>query len=108
MLFRSLPHSSLESSPKTSGLENVGNAIEGWVRKIATRAAAIVESAPGISSIANGDLIELTDGLELGDDGVRAGEGSSSGGTTGRLGLDGTLRDRRRGRSREGTNPQEN
>jgi hypothetical protein len=102
-----LPHSSLESSPKTSGLENVGNAIEGWVRKIATRAAAIVESAPGIGSIANGDLIELTDGLELGDDGVRAGEGSS-GGTTGRLCLDGTLRDRRRGRSREGTGPQEN
>ncbi|KAI9774622.1 MAG: hypothetical protein M1840_002871 [Geoglossum simile] len=102
-----LPHRSLESSPKTSGLENVGNAIEGWVRKIATRAAAIVEAAPGIGSIASGDLIELSDGLELGDDGARAGEGSS-GGTTGRLGPDGTLRDRRRGRSREGTNPQEN
>ncbi|KAH0556834.1 hypothetical protein GP486_005375, partial [Trichoglossum hirsutum] len=41
-----LPQSSFEGSSKVSGLENVGNAIEGWVRKIATRATAIVETAP--------------------------------------------------------------
>ncbi|KAI9865171.1 MAG: hypothetical protein M1813_002491 [Trichoglossum hirsutum] len=98
-----LPHSSFESSSKVSGLENVGNAIEGWVRKIATRATAIVETAPKVDSSAGGDLIELTGGLELGDDEVQG----DSGGTTGRQGLDGSLRDRRRGRSREGVDPKE-
>ena len=64
------PRTSFESttSASSAGIENVGGAIEGWVRKLATKAAARVQSpAPGGRS-GIGDLIELTDAVELGDD----------------------------------------
>lgn len=64
------PRTSFESatSASSAGIENVGGAIEGWVRKLATKAAARVQSpAPGGTS-GIGDLIELTDAFELGDD----------------------------------------
>ncbi|KAI9844836.1 MAG: hypothetical protein M1837_005254 [Sclerophora amabilis] len=76
------------NSGSGTGLENVGSAIEGWVRKLAKGAAAIVEnpgggggsigvSAGGNSGVGGvsgtgrgrrdnaGDLIELTDGREI-------------------------------------------
>ena len=63
------PRTSFESttSASSAGIENVGGTIEGWVRKLATKAAARVHSpAPGGRS-GIGDLIELTDAFELGD-----------------------------------------
>lgn len=66
------PRNSFESEASTAstGLENVGGAIEGWVRKIATKAAARVQSPAtgrgGTSGI--GDLIELTNAFELGEE----------------------------------------
>lgn len=65
-----VPRTSFESttSASSAGIENVGGAIEGWVRKLATKAAARVQSpAPGGRS-GIGDLIELTDAFEPGDD----------------------------------------
>lgn len=72
------PRTSFESATSTSstGIDNVGGAIEGWVRKLATKAAARVQSpAPGGRS-GIGDLIELTDAFEQEDD---ADEGSGAG-----------------------------
>ena len=69
---------SFESATSTSstGIDNVGGAIEGWVRKFATKAAARVQSpAPGGRS-GIGDLIELTDAFEQEDD---ADEGGGAG-----------------------------
>lgn len=66
------PRTSFESEASTAstGLENVGGAIEGWVRKLATKAAAGVQSPArgrgGTSGI--GDLIELTNAFELGEE----------------------------------------
>lgn len=66
------PRTSFESEASTAstGPENVGGVIEGWVRKLATKAAARVQSPAsgrrGTSGI--GDLIELTDAFELGDE----------------------------------------
>ncbi|QKX54850.1 uncharacterized protein TRUGW13939_01939 [Talaromyces rugulosus] len=67
--------SSVPSTASHSGLENVGGAIEGWMRKMATRAKTGLNeiqqgsssqaphgNAVGISGL--GDLIELSDGLE--------------------------------------------
>ncbi|CRG91464.1 hypothetical protein PISL3812_08513 [Talaromyces islandicus] len=66
--------SSVPSTASYSGLENVGGAIEGWMRKMATRAKTGLHEmqqgssqtshghAVGISGL--GDLIELSDGLE--------------------------------------------
>lgn len=66
------PRTSFESEASTAstGLENVGGAIEGWVRKIATKAAARVQSpARGRSGTSGiGDLIELTNAFELGEE----------------------------------------
>ncbi|KAK4691748.1 xeroderma pigmentosum group C-complementing protein, partial [Lecanoromycetidae sp. Uapishka_2] len=68
------PRSSLESLHSSSshgnGIENIGGAVEGWVRKLATKAANKVQpSTPGGSS-GVGDLIELSeDAFEIGDDG---------------------------------------
>lgn len=67
--------SSIPSTASYSGLENVGGAIEGWMRKMATRAkTGLNEMQQGSSSHAPhghsvgisgfGDLIELSDGLE--------------------------------------------
>ncbi|KZF25468.1 carbohydrate-binding module family 50 protein [Xylona heveae TC161] len=50
------PHTA--TSP-LNGIENVGSAIEGWVRKMATRAASFVEP-PGTARPELGDLIELS------------------------------------------------
>lgn len=63
------PRTSFESVASTSstGVENVGGAIEGWVRKLASKAVARVQSpAPGGRS-GIGDLIELVDSMEVGD-----------------------------------------
>ncbi|KAI9824031.1 MAG: hypothetical protein M1832_002099 [Thelocarpon impressellum] len=67
----------------STGLEHVGSAIEGWVRKLATRAATAMD-APGTAHSSRGggglgDLIELSDGLEGGSDDGRVREGPSSG-----------------------------
>ncbi|KAI9720242.1 MAG: hypothetical protein M1812_003060 [Candelaria pacifica] len=64
------PRESFESttSVSSSGLENVGGAIEGWMRKLANKAATIVEGPPAKGSIEGGDLIELSDAFEIGDD----------------------------------------
>lgn len=63
------PRTSFESVTSTSstGVENVGGAIEGWVRKLASKAVARVQSpAPG-GRAGIGDLIELVDSVEVGD-----------------------------------------
>ncbi|MCJ1390009.1 hypothetical protein MMC18_002867 [Xylographa bjoerkii] len=60
------PRTSFESVASTSstGIENVGGAIEGWMRKMATKAAAAVQTPP-LSGSGPGDLIELVEGWEL-------------------------------------------
>ncbi|KAI9750449.1 MAG: hypothetical protein M1815_001778 [Lichina confinis] len=66
------PRDSFESagSNVSTGLENVGSAIEGWVKRVASRAAAtLAENAGGIAGCRasmEGDLIELSDGLDPG------------------------------------------
>ena len=61
------PRTSFESVASTSstGIENVGGAIEGWMRKMATRAAAAVQTPPLGGKSGAGDLIELMEGWEL-------------------------------------------
>ncbi|MCJ1485410.1 hypothetical protein MMC06_005584 [Schaereria dolodes] len=61
------PRASFESATSNSstGIENVSGAIEGWVRKMATRAAASVQSPRMNGRSGVGDLIELTDAFEL-------------------------------------------
>ncbi|MCJ1227446.1 hypothetical protein MMC12_004101 [Toensbergia leucococca] len=73
------PRASLESSTSTSstGIENMGGAIEGWVRKFATRAAATLQSNDSRDRSGIGDLIELSDAFELGGDQRNDEEGSS-------------------------------
>jgi len=66
------------SSTNTINLENVGGAIEGWVRKLANTAAKAVEPTLAVPQLGKGvgrgvglgpgDLIELNDAFELGDD----------------------------------------
>lgn len=71
--------SSVLSGTSSTGLENVGGAIEGWMRKMALRAKTSINElqqgglqqssrgqALGIAGL--GDLIELNDGLEGGSD----------------------------------------
>ncbi|MCJ1386109.1 hypothetical protein MMC17_009234 [Xylographa soralifera] len=60
------PRTSFESVASTSstGIENVGGAIEGWMRKMATKAAAAVQTPP-LGGSGPGDLIELVEGWEL-------------------------------------------
>ncbi|MCJ1294344.1 hypothetical protein MMC34_005902 [Xylographa carneopallida] len=60
------PRTSFESVASTSstGIENVGGAIEGWMRKMATKAAAVVQTPP-LGGSGAGDLIELVEGWEL-------------------------------------------
>ena len=64
------PRTSFESIHSTSstGIENVGGAIEGWMRKMATKAAAVVQTPPLRSTGGAGDLIELVEGWELDGD----------------------------------------
>ncbi|KAL9104960.1 MAG: hypothetical protein Q9163_000132 [Psora crenata] len=50
------------NSPQPNGLENVGGAIEGWVRKLATKASASLQPPThGGGSSGVGDLIELSE-----------------------------------------------
>lgn len=71
------PRTSFESATTTSsvGIENVGGAIEGWVRRIATKAAARVQSPARGGRPVVGDLIEMADSFEIGDD-TEAGGGN--------------------------------
>ena len=64
------PRASFESvhSNSSHGIENVGGAIEGWVRKIASRAKESVQPPSYSSRTTEGDLIELSDTFEIGDD----------------------------------------
>lgn len=64
------PRTSFESTTSTSstGIEHVGGAIEGWVRKFANKAAARVQSPAPKDRSGIGDLIELTDSFELEED----------------------------------------
>ncbi|MCJ1300040.1 hypothetical protein MMC08_002834 [Hypocenomyce scalaris] len=77
------PRASFESTTSNSstGIENVGGAIEGWVRKLATRAAATVQPPISVGRSGVGDLIELSDAFEIGGD-----IDESSGTDNGRMG----------------------
>jgi len=67
-------------------LENVGGAIEGWMRRVAAKAKDAMDPAerrtaarasvgtPGRGARGIGDLIEMTDEFEIGDDEVEEGE----------------------------------
>lgn len=67
------PRSSFESLRSSSshgnGIENIGGAVEGWVRKLATKAANKVQPGTPGGSSGVGDLIELSeDAFEIGED----------------------------------------
>ncbi|KAL2046998.1 hypothetical protein N7G274_001016 [Stereocaulon virgatum] len=67
------PRSSFESehsaSSHTNGIENIGGAVEGWVRKLATKAAKTVQPPTPGGPSGIGDLIELSeDAFEVGND----------------------------------------
>ncbi|KAI9795028.1 MAG: hypothetical protein M1816_000048 [Peltula sp. TS41687] len=81
------------SSNVSTGLENVGSAIEGWLKKAAAKAATIAETAGGRRS-GDGDLIELSDGLEGSDDGHSRTMGGRVGGPTGPEDMERALRER--------------
>ena len=68
------PRTSFESEHSTSshgnsnGIENIGGAVEGWVRKLATKAAKTVQPPNPGGKSGIGDLIELSeDAFEVGD-----------------------------------------
>jgi hypothetical protein len=69
------PRTSLDSirsaNSSTTGLENLGGKVEGWVRKLAARGIREV------SGQHEGDLIELMDSWELGSSTGRNGDGGS-------------------------------
>lgn len=62
-----------ESQGSLGGLENVGSTIEGWVKKVASRAAPLIKSpttqSKSSTAVVGNDLIELTDAFEIGDEG---------------------------------------
>lgn len=60
------PRSSFESthSNSSTGIENVGGAIEGWVRKMASKAKESVQPPGRSERVPEGDLIELSDAFE--------------------------------------------
>ena len=67
------PRPSFESeystSSHTNGIENIGGAVEGWVRKLATKAAKTVQPPTPGGPSGVGDLIELSeDAFEIGND----------------------------------------
>ena len=83
------PRSSMDSIHSTSsstGIENVGGAIEGWVRKMATKAVATMQPPPPRERSGASDLIELSDAFEIGgeDADEAADREDSSGGGGGR------------------------
>lgn len=59
---------SMQSNNSSTGIENMGGKIEGWMRKMANRAKESVLQPPGGSSSSSrgeaGDLIELMEGFE--------------------------------------------
>jgi hypothetical protein len=96
------PHS---SSGGSMNLENVGGAIESWVRRLATKtvstdrqqAARASVGTPGRGAGGIGDLIEMTDEFEIGgdeDDELGRGRQGSVPGTTATSYLDGSVRER--------------
>lgn len=60
------PRPSFESahSNSSTGMENVGGAIEGWMRKVASKAKESVQSPSRGEREREGDLIELSDAYE--------------------------------------------
>lgn len=75
------PRASFDSTTSNSstGIENVGGAIEGWVRKLASKAAATVQPPAPSGRSGVGDSIELSDAFEIGEDDdeiLGAGKGS--------------------------------
>lgn len=67
------PRTSFESvnssSSHSNGIENLGGAVEGWVRKLATKAAHSMQPPASGGTSGVGDLIELSeDAFEIGDD----------------------------------------
>lgn len=67
------PRSSFESVASNSShgnnIENIGGAVEGWVRKLASKAANTVQPGTPGGKSGVGDLIELSeDAFEIGDD----------------------------------------
>jgi len=60
------PRSSFDSthSSSSTGIENVGGAIEGWVRRIASKAKESVQPPGRSERVLEGDLIELSDASE--------------------------------------------
>lgn len=77
--------SSFESthSNSSTGIENVGGAIEGWVRKMASKAKESVQPPGRSERVLEGDLIELSDAFEAAED--RDEPGGGSGGDRGGL-----------------------
>ncbi|KAL8807797.1 MAG: hypothetical protein Q9182_000446 [Xanthomendoza sp. 2 TL-2023] len=62
---------STRSNASSTGIENVGGAIESWVRKFAGKAAASMQmpsssAAAAAAAAGEGDVIELTDAFEVG------------------------------------------
>ncbi|KAI4163370.1 MAG: hypothetical protein LQ342_003105 [Letrouitia transgressa] len=60
------PRSSFDSihSNSSTGIENVGGAIEGWVRKMANKAVAGIQGSTATARSRTGDLIELAPAFE--------------------------------------------
>ncbi|KAI4213526.1 MAG: hypothetical protein LQ351_003750 [Letrouitia transgressa] len=60
------PRSSFDSirSNSSTGIENVGGAIEGWVRKMANKAVAGIQGSTATARSRAGDLIELAPAFE--------------------------------------------
>ncbi|KAL8858456.1 MAG: hypothetical protein Q9178_004954 [Gyalolechia marmorata] len=57
---------SMRSNASSTGFENVGGAIETWVRKMANKAVASVQPPSPTPSSRTGDVIELTNAFEAG------------------------------------------
>ena len=72
---------STRSNASSSGIENVGGAIESWVRKMAQKAVARVQPPSATPGTGTGDVIELTDAFEAGMefDGGRGGDENGNG-----------------------------
>ncbi|KAI4254598.1 MAG: hypothetical protein L6R42_007131 [Xanthoria sp. 1 TBL-2021] len=70
---------STRSNASSTGIENVGGAIENWVRKMANRAVASVQPPSATPGSRTGDVIELTNAFEAGMefDGGRGGDGGA-------------------------------
>ena len=66
---RSSFDSQRSNSSHANGLEHVSGAIEGWVRKVATKASTSLQSPASGERLGVGDLIELSEeAFELGED----------------------------------------